>query len=56
MNAAIAVYDADSGELVYDNGFRSYAPSFSMQMPEGSTYYIVVRGKEENFSIFISGE
>lgn len=55
-NAAIAVYDADSGELVYDNGFRSYAPSFSMQMPEGSTYYIVVRGKEENFSIFISGE
>ena len=56
VNAAIAVYDADSGELVYDNGFRSYAPSFSMQMPEGSTYYIIVRGKEENFSIFISGE
>lgn len=55
-NAAIAVYDADSGELVHDNGFRSYAPSFSMQMPEGSTYYIVVRGQEENFSIFISGE
>lgn len=55
-NAAIAVYDADSGELVHDNGFRSYAPSFSMQMPEGSTYYIVVRGQEENFSIFIIGE
>lgn len=55
-NAAIAVYDADSGELVHDNGFCSYAPSFSMQMPEGSTYYIVVRGQEENFSIFISGE
>lgn len=56
VNAAISVYDADSGELVYDNGFRSYAPSFSMQMPEGSTYYIIVRGKAETFSLFISGE
>ena len=56
VDASISVYDADSGELLYDNGFYSYASSFSMQMPRGSTYYVSVVGECKNFIIFISGE
>ena len=50
----VRLYDAEGDRLIYEDDADSYRGSFSLDMPEGSTYYVTVTpGRNKPISVYI---
>lgn len=53
-NHTVRLYDAEGDRLIYEDDADSYRGSFSLDMPEGSTYYVTVTpGRNKPISVYI---